>query len=79
MSYPHGWLKDKGTIDCNPDYFKEINFNIALDLDLFDWDVNKYCLHDSEKYIIFEEKRQVLDENTLSEYSNIIAKTNEIY
>lgn len=78
FSYPHGYLKNKSTIDCNTMYSKEINFKIALNLSLFAWDINKFWGLDSEEYIIFEEKRQALDVNTMSEYSIIKAKSNDI-
>lgn len=79
MSYKQGYLQDYGTIDVDVKYSKGINFVIPLDFDIFGYDMNDYCELNGEKYIIFEEKRQILDEYTINEYTNLKCRSNEVY
>jgi len=83
MSYSKGYFENFGTIDCNVKYSKEINFPIRLDEEIFDLDFDKYMALNSEKWIIFERKRQVLTnqngEAIISKSDHIKCKSNEIY
>lgn len=79
MSYPKGTMDNVGIIDCNTKYSKEINFVIPLESGIFDLDFNKYLKLNNEKYIVFERKRQIFDEEKISGIDTIKAKSNEIY
>ena len=72
-------MEDSGVINCNTLYSKEINTIVPLNDDMFDLDFNKYVGLGSEKYIIFERKRQILTETEISKEDHLILKSNKIY
>lgn len=80
VSFKKTYLNEYGKIDCNAGFYKQISdLVIPLNEKIFDWDFNEYLALDNEKYIIFEEKRQILTSTEISKHSKITAKSNEIY
>lgn len=76
--YSTGYLEDYGNIACNTRYSKNLEFDVCLNEDIFGYDINKYIDVDNERFIIFEEKRKVLSENEISEFTNIKCKSNTV-